>query len=89
MKVTVDLDVGLYRAMKVQAARTDRSVRAVFMEAVESWLQRQEDAEDLASAEAALAEYERDGGVSADRYFRHLGAEARARYGSDSDPGTE
>jgi predicted DNA-binding protein len=85
MKITVDLDLELYRAMKVEAARTDRTVRDVMAEALEAWLQRQEDAEDLALAQEALAEYEREGGISAAEYFEHLAAEARATYGAEAD----
>lgn len=83
MKVTFDIDPDLYRALKVEAARTDRSVRDVLADAVGAWLDRQEEAEDLASASAALDEYRRDGGASAASFFEHLAAEARATYGSD------
>ncbi len=81
MKITVDLDDDLYRAVKVEAARSDRSVRDVFAEAIEGWLTAKEDEEDLRSAEMALVEYERDGGVAAADFFRHLAAEAEAHYG--------
>ena len=84
MKITVDLDPGLYRSVKVEAARSDRSVRDVLEEAVATWLERQEAEEDRASADEALAEYRRDGGASAASYFEHLAAEARAAYGSDT-----
>ena len=83
MKVTVDLDADLYRSLKVEAARTDRSVRDVLNDAVEAWLDRAEEAEDRASAADALAEYQRDGGTAAAAYFEHLAAEARAEYGPD------
>jgi hypothetical protein len=82
MKVTLDLDPDLYRSLKVEAARRDRSVRDVVTDAVAAWLEAEEDAEDAASAAAALAEYRRDGGTSAAAYFEHLAAEARAEYGS-------
>ncbi len=80
MKITVDLDDDLYRAVKVEAARGDRSVRDVMAEAIEGWLEQQEDDEDLRSAQAALDEYQRDGGESAAEVYRHLAAEAQARY---------
>ena len=83
MKVTVDLDSDLYRALKVEAARSDRSIRAILDEAVEAWLQAAEDREDRDSAKAALAEYQRDGGTAADLAFGTLAAETRATYGSD------
>jgi plasmid stability protein len=82
MKVTFDIDADLYRSLKVEAARAERSVRDVVADAIAAWLELQEEAEDLASAADALAEYERDGGTSAAAFFEHLAAEARAEYGS-------
>jgi plasmid stability protein len=81
MKITLDLDSDLYRAIKVEAARTDRSVREVVGEALEGWLYAAEEAEDRASATDALAEYQRVGGVGAEQVFGHLAAETQARYG--------
>ncbi len=82
MKVTFDLaDPDLYRAIKVEAARSDRSVREIVEEALAEWLERREDAEDRASAEEALAEYARQGGTPADEFFGTLAAEVRADYG--------
>ena len=43
MKITLDLDSDLYRAVKVEAARADRSVREVVAEALEGWLAAAED----------------------------------------------
>jgi predicted transcriptional regulator len=86
MKVTVDIDPELYRALKVEAARADRSVRDVLADAIEAWLERSEDDEDRASAAEALAEYRRDGGVAAEEYFGALVAETRAAYGSAGEP---
>jgi predicted transcriptional regulator len=85
MKVTIDLDPDLYRAVKVEAARADRSVRELVDEALAGWLERREEAEDAAVAAEALAEYERDGGVAADDFFRAHAAETRAEYGSSGD----
>lgn len=82
MKVTMDLDADLYRALKVEAARADRSVRDVVNDAISTWLDRNEDAEDRASAAEALAEYERDGGTSAAEVFERLAAEVKAEYGT-------
>jgi len=82
VKATFDIDHELYRAIKVEAARADRSVRDVIQEALEAWLARNEEAEDLDSARAALKEYERDGGESAEAWFGRLAAEAKAAYGS-------
>ena len=81
MKVTIDLDPGLYRAVKVEAARGDRSVREIVEESLAAWLERLEDAEGAAAAAEALAEYEREGGVAADEFFRAHAAETRAVYG--------
>lgn len=82
MKVTFDLPDDLYRALKVEAARTDRSVRDLAAEAIERWLQAAEESEDRASAQAALDEYRQSGGESAAAFFEHLAAEARATYDS-------
>ncbi len=83
MKVTVDLDADLYRALKVEAARADRNVRDVVADAISAWLDRREEDEDRASAAEALSEYERDGGTAAAEFFERLAAEAKAEYGSD------
>ena len=84
MKVTLDIgDEALYRAVKVEAARSDRTVRGIVAEALEQWLERLEDQEDRAAAEVAIAEYERDGGaVDAAGFFAARAAETRERYGS-------
>ena len=82
MKVTIDVNPDLYRAVKVEAARGDRSVREVVDEALAAWLEALEDAEDIAAADAAMAEYEREGGIDAQEVFQHLAAEHSARYES-------
>ena len=82
MKVTFDIDPDLYRSVKVEAARSDRSIRDVVAEALAGWLELREDDEDRASAADALAEYEREGGTAAADFFEHLAAETRAEYGS-------
>ena len=82
MKVTIDLDADLYRSLRVEAARADRSVREVMAEALGQWLARREDDEDRASAAEALAEYQRDGGTAATESFEKLAAETKAEYGS-------
>jgi hypothetical protein len=83
VKVTIDLAGELYRAVKVEAVRTDRSVREIVDEALAAWLDAAEQAEDRASAEAALLEYRRDGGESAEAFLGSLAAETQATYGSD------
>ena len=81
MKVTIDVDPDLYRAVKVEATRTDRSVREIVDEALGLWLDAAETEEDRASAEAALDEYRRDGGEAAEAFFGSLAAETKATYG--------
>jgi plasmid stability protein len=83
MKVTIDLDPDVYRAIKVEAARTDRSVREIVDEALGAWLALTEEHEDRESADAALTEYQRDGGQAVESFFGTLAAETRATYGSD------
>ena len=83
MKVTIDLDADRYRAIKVEAVRTDRSVREVVDEALEAWLEAAETREDRASAQEALVEYRRDGGEAAEAFFGTLAAETRSTYGPD------
>jgi predicted transcriptional regulator len=83
MKVTIDLDPERYRAIKVEAARSDRSVRDIVDEALAAWIEAEESREDRDSAEAALAEYKRDGGESASVLFGSLAAETRATYEPD------
>jgi len=85
MKVTIDLDADIYRAVKVEAARSDRSVRDIVDEALEAWLDAAETREDKASADAALAEYRRDGGEAAEAFFGSLAAETQATYGPDGE----
>lgn len=81
MKVTIDVDPDIYRGIKVEAARTDRSVRDVVDEALSAWLQESEAKEDRESAASALEEYRRDGGESAEAFFGTLAAETKATYG--------
>jgi hypothetical protein len=83
MKVTIDIDAELYRAIKVEAARSDRTVREIIDEALDAWLDVAETREDVASAEAALVEYRRDGGEAAESFLGSLAAETHATYGSD------
>jgi plasmid stability protein len=86
MKITFDLaDPALYRAVKVEAARQERSVRDVVEEALRAWLEQAEDAEDAEAATAALDEYRRDGGVAAEEFLAHQAAEVRTRYGSSGE----
>ncbi len=83
MKVTIDIDPDVYRAVKVEAARSDRSVRDVVDAALAAWLEAEETREDAESAEAALEEYRRDGGEAAAAFFGRLAAETKATYDPD------
>lgn len=84
MKVTIALsDDSLYRAVRVRAAQDGRQIRDIVEEALRAWLDAQEDAEDAAASQTALAEYEEAGGVDADRYFERLVAEGRVTYERD------
>ncbi len=87
VKITLDLDADLYRAVKVEAARADRSVRDIVAQALEGWLLATEEAEDRGSAAEALTEYRRVGGVPAKQVFGRLAAETRATYGDDAEGG--
>lgn len=80
MKTTLDINDELYRAIRVEAARSDRPVREIVEEALEQWLHSVEDAEDITASEAAMAEYTRDGGIDAREVFGHLAAEHAAAY---------
>lgn len=86
MKVTFDIDADLYRAAKVEAVRADRPIREIVEEALEAWLSAAEEAEDRESASDALAEYQGDGGESADAWFGRLAAETQASYGDSRPP---
>jgi hypothetical protein len=81
MKVTIDIDPDLYRAVKVEAARSDENIRDIVGKALEALLAEREADEDRASAEVALAEYRRDGGEAAESFFESLAAETKATYG--------
>jgi plasmid stability protein len=83
MKATFDIEPELYRAVKVEAARLDRSVRDVVAEALQAWLDEVEEREDRESASAALEEYRRSGGEAAESWFARMAAETKAAYGTD------
>jgi plasmid stability protein len=87
MKVTVALtNDELYTAIRVRAAQSGRQIRDIIEDALEMWLTAQEDAEDIAASDDALAEYQEAGGVDADVYFQKLVAEGRVEYQTKSEP---
>ena len=84
MKVTVAFrDASLYRAIKIRAAGSGLQIRDVIEEALEAWLEAEEDAEDIAVSKEAIAEYELEGGVDAIAFFDRLIAENRVTYEAD------
>ncbi len=86
MKVTLDIQDDLYRAIKVEAARSQRTVRDIANEALDAWLEAIEDAEDIAAAKEAMAEDERDGGsIEVEELFRIMAAETKAKYGTTKE----
>jgi len=63
-KVTVVFDDDeLYKAIKVEAAKRMRPIKELIAEALELWLEIQEEREDLADYRARMAEYRKEGGV--------------------------
>jgi plasmid stability protein len=87
MKVTISFaDDALYRAIRVRAAQSGRQIRDIVEEALGMWLTAQEDAEDIAAATEALAEYDATGGIDAEEFFRRMVAEGRIDYGTKSEP---
>ena len=85
MKVTIALtDDELYRAIRIRAAQSSRQIRDIVEDALEMWLDAQEDAEDLKAAEEALAEEGED--VNAEVFFQRMVAEGRVGYGEDPKP---
>ena len=65
-------DDSLYAALEAEAARRQQSLDGVVAEALADWLESLADVDLLPSLEAAHLEWEREGGVEADRFFRQL-----------------
>ncbi|MSQ21873.1 MAG: hypothetical protein EXR53_00985 [Dehalococcoidia bacterium] len=56
-KITVDLgNTELYKAVKILAIERGITLREVVVEALKEWVEKQEDLEDLADAQARLGE---------------------------------
>jgi len=86
MKVTIALrDDALYRSVKVRAAASGRQIRDVVEEALVDWLERQEDAEDIAVSQDALEAFAKGEGVDAEAFFRRMVAEGRVNYQTDPE----
>lgn len=81
MKVTIAFtNDELYHAIRLRAVQVGRPIRDIVQEALERWLEAQEDVDDAAASDQALAEYAQAGGVDADAYFERLVAERRVEY---------
>ena len=83
MKVTIDLDADLYRSLKVEAARGDRSVRDVIAEALAQWLDRREDEETAHRRRRLSPNADATEAPTAAEAFAKLAAETKAEYGSE------
>ena len=80
MKVTIAFsDDELYRAIRMRALQSGRQIRDIVEEALEAWLEAEEDREDTAESLKALRE---EGSIDADAFFQRLVAEGRVEYGS-------
>ena len=73
-KLTVVLDDNLYIATKVEAARRSKALKEIVAEALQEWLEVQEDLELGPLLDEAVAEYEESGGIELDEAFRRLEA---------------
>ena len=63
-------DESLYTALKVEAVRTGRHAKDIIADAVSDWLEAREDEELRDGLEEARQEWERQGGVEANEFFR-------------------
>ena len=77
-KMTVVLDDDLYTAAKVEAARRNRALKEIVAEALQEWLEVQEDLELGPLIEEAMADYREKGGIEAEEFFRQLDAERKS-----------
>lgn len=78
-KLTVMLEDGLYRAVKVEAARHEQAVRELVSAALKEWLEILEDRELGPLADEAMAEYEAKGGIPLEEAFPELKTEGNRR----------
>lgn len=77
-KLTVVLDDNLYTATKVEAARRSKTLKEIVAEALQEWLEVQEDLELGTLAEEAMAEYREKGGIELGELVRQLEAERKS-----------
>jgi len=78
-KLTVVLQDEVYTAVKVEAARRSRLLKDIVAQALVEWLEVQEDLELTPLIAEARAEYEQEGGIPADEFFRQLKEERRRK----------
>ena len=77
-KMTIILNDALYSALADEAARSNRSEEEVAIDAIELWKTDSElDAEERAEVEAAIKDWERNGGLEARAFFDSLRNEER------------
>ena len=74
-KLTVLLEDELYTAVKVEAARRNGLVKEIVAEALQEWLEVQEDLELGPIIEEARREMEEKGGIPLEEVIRELEAE--------------
>ena len=77
-KLTVMLDAELHTTAKVAAARLNSSLKEIVAEALNEWLELQEDLELAPLVDEAMAEYREKGGTEAGEFFRQLKAERKS-----------
>ena len=71
MTVVFD-DEELYTELKVAAARTGRHAKDLVAEAVREWLETKEDEELRQDLDEARTEWENQGGIEAQAFFRRM-----------------
>ncbi len=67
-------DEQLYTDLKIEAVRRNRSASDIVSEAVLEWLQTKEDEEFIPMAEAAIADWEQNGGFKLEEVNREIEA---------------
>ncbi len=67
-------DEQLYTDLKIEAVRRNRSASEIVSEAVLEWLQTKEDEEFIPMAEAAIADWEQNGGFKLEEVNREIEA---------------
>jgi len=80
-KLTVEFkDAALYKDLQQIARLVKEPPEELLQRAFKEWIQLREDLEDAAYAKEAIAEYEREGGVSHEQVMEELGLEPERTY---------